>query len=223
MADPLSPSGRACGLTHGQVTQLTETVELSLLSSPEFLRVPTVELGEFIKIAGLELVEVYIELAERMLQTFVDDHILVDYGLENAIDIALDSFALKDIYIDRDKIPLLGEGGVLEKVHEVPFGKVILNDDLLAALKAEGIKQGFQFGLKPCNPLTALLFALKFPTKQLQNQLGISFYDKDGRLCYLSLYQRNGEPRLRVGLAERMAWRKGVVLLCVAETEPVTA
>ena len=126
-------------------------------------------------------------------------HVPVNYGVENAIQAAIDEndFANTYIYVDVASIPLIGTGETVEQVREVCFDKVMYNRDLPAALMQKGIEAGFKNGYKFANPLTSLLYALKHQQKQVEAPRGILFYIGK-QLCYLYLDADGSKRHVRV-------------------------
>ena len=224
----LSPSSdTATGITRGQATKLVEMTEHGLLKSPVFKGVPTEKVDEFVKGVGPKLREAFVAMVEARFEAFTGRHIIpVDYDSADAINAAIteNDFGSKYVSVDTSKIPLGGTGQVDEEVHEVHFGKRMYNRDLPEALKQRGVESGFKLGFKFANFLTALKFALKHPGKQLEYPLVILFYDVNGQLCYLYLYEDDGERDLSVNPDNPGDyWRDYVRFLAVPVSEPLAA
>ena len=198
--ETLSPSQLATGFTRGLVTKLLEMTEHGLLKSPVFAPATTDDIDKFVKAAGPDLRDQFVELVERRFQAHTGCYIVpVNYGAENAIQSAIDAnaFGYKYVSPNVSDIPLGGTGEALEQAREVGFGKVMYNRDLPEALKKKGQEDGFKYGYVFANPLTTLLWALKNPDVQKDHPIGILFYIGK-RLDYLYLGSDGGKRRLSV-------------------------
>lgn len=197
-----------------------------LVKSSVFQTATTDELDKFVKAAGPDLRELFVDMVQRRFEAHTGCyHIPVDYALANAIAAAIEANAFGYKYLGGNvaDIPLIGAGQTVEQVRRIGFGKVMYNRDLPEAIKRKGIEAGFKHGYIFANPLTALLFALRNPDAQKEHPLGILFYIGK-QLCFLCLDWSDDERILDVrksGLGSH--WSKSVEFLVVPAPAPAAA
>jgi hypothetical protein len=108
------------------------------------------------------------------------ERVKVDYDKPDAVkairNAAFDSVKLA---IQPQDIPLGGTGSVTHEVFEIDFGRLVFDKDLPAELD----KRGLAFA----DPLTAILYAARFPNRQRMHPINILFTDRQGQPCYLLL------------------------------------
>ncbi len=109
------------------------------------------------------------------------ERVKVDYDKPDAVARAIRNAAFDSVKlaIPTQDIPLGGTGRVTQEVFEIDFGRLVFDKDLPAELG----KRGLAFA----DPLTAILYAAKFPNRQLMHPINILFTDRQGQPCYLLL------------------------------------
>ena len=109
------------------------------------------------------------------------ERVKVNYDKPDAVakavrDAAFDSV---NLVVPAQDIPLVGKGRVTQEVFEIDFGRLVFDKDLPNELS----KRGLDFA----DPLTAILYAARYPNRQRQHPINILFTDRQGQLCYLLL------------------------------------
>jgi hypothetical protein len=132
----------------------------------------------------------------------------VDYDKPDAVARAITNakFDSAKLAIRPQDIPLGGIGSVTHEVFEIDFGRLIFDKDLPVELD----KRGFVFA----DPLTAILYATRFPNRQRMHPINILFTDTQGQPCYLLL---GGGPDRLFGtrLANPGHWGPGARFLVI--------
>lgn len=210
----------AKGLSRGQISVLQDMLGHGLQKSAVFQDTSTEEVDRFIKTAGPEVRDFWVELLEKRFQNFTGCfRIPVNYEL-NAIAQAIEAgkFDDKFVSVPLNEIPLVGTGQTIQLVREVHFNREMYNRDLPDALKDSGQQLGFKAGFKFADPLTALRFAGINPDRQKKYPLGILFTSTEGQLCSLYLYGYASKRRLYVNQSDPVdLWRESVRFLAVCE------
>jgi len=136
------------------------------------------------------------------------ERVKVDYDKPDAVTVAITRAAFDSVKlaIRSQDIPLGGAGRVTNEVFEIDFGRLVFDKDLPAELG----KRGLAFA----DPLTAILYAARFPNRQRMHPINILFTDRQGQLCYLLL---GGGPDRRFGtrLANPGHWGPGARFLVI--------
>ncbi len=101
-----------------------------------------------------------------------------DYAAPSAIEKALRENFFDSLFLDLEpkQIPLVGEGEADHLVHEVHLNKCLE----IHRICAEIDERGYKFA----DPLTAILYALKLPDRQLEYPLCV-FFKRNRRLWYI--------------------------------------
>ena len=118
------------------------------------------------------------------------ERVKVDYDKSDAVARAIRNAAFDwvKLSIHPQDIPLGGSGRVTHELFEIDFGRLVFDKDLPAELS----KRGLAFA----DPLTALVYASRFPNRQRMHPINILFTDREGERCYLLL---GGGPDRRLG------------------------
>lgn len=109
------------------------------------------------------------------------ERVKVEYDKPDAVARAITNAAFDSakLAIRPQDIPLGGTGSDTHEVFEIDFGRLVFDKDLPAELD----KRGLTFA----DPLTAILYATRFPNRQRMHPINILFTDRQGQPCYLLL------------------------------------
>jgi hypothetical protein len=138
------------------------------------------------------------------------ERVKVDYDKPDAVARAITKAAFDSakLAIHPKDIPLEGTGRVTKEVFEIDFGRLVFDKDLPSELG----KRGLAFA----DPLTAILYAARFPNRQRMHPINILFTDRQGQPCYLLL---GGGPDRRFGTlpANPGHWGPGARFLVIRQ------
>ena len=126
------------GISRGQIGKVEEMLGHGILKSTVFQGTATAEIDRFIKKVFPELRDGFVKQMEMRFQDFSGVFsIPVNYDDPEAIAKAIkeNKFDEKYVGLTPAEIPLVGTGQVVREVHEVHFGRVMYNRDLLSAFK----------------------------------------------------------------------------------------
>jgi hypothetical protein len=136
------------------------------------------------------------------------ERVKVDYNKPDAVARAVKNAAFDSVKLSilPQDIPLGATGRVTHAVFEIDFGRLVFDKDLPGELA----KRGLAFA----DPLTAILYATRFPNQQRMHPINILFTDRQGQLCYLLL---GGGPDRLFGtmLANPGHWGPGARFLVI--------